>query len=268
MTQPGRSDIEQAVRQWPYAPQPNVRLAWGMVAYGPFPFAEVYASHLCAIAFASRYFAVHFINGDSLVRAVGSTDRMYTHAAESAVGREFLASDATHLFMCEMDVVLPIDTIPALLQVDKPIVSGLYFLRGGRGQPCLYVKSVTPPGNPYPHTPVSLFPTDRPFKLGKKGGCPGLGCVLIRREVFEALEEPYFDLRERNPKTGEGAGSDMWFFTKVRDAGFEVWVEPRVRCGHLDYVTVGFEDYVKRLQDDPQYAQHGYILAPDEAVHG
>lgn len=259
------TDIERLVLTYPYKGCPEVRLAWAMVAYGPFPFAEVYASHLCAIAFASRYFAVHFLNGESLIRTVGSSDRMYTHSAENAVAREFLNSDATHLFMTEMDLVLPIDTIPALLQVDRPIVSGLYFLRGGRGQPCLYAKGLTPGRNPFPHTPVSVFPTERPFKLGRLGGCPGLGCVLLRREVFEAIEEPWFDLKERQPKTEEGYGSDMYFFTKVRDAGFEVWVDPRIRCGHMDYVSVGFDDYLTRLKDDKSYGRSGFVIGvPDD----
>lgn len=239
--------------KYPYLPSP-AKVAWGMVAYGPFPYAPVYASHMCAVAFASRYFATKFINGDSLVRSVGSTDRMYTHSAENLVAKEFLESDCTHLFMTEMDMVLPIDIIPALLALDKPVASGLYFLRGGKGEPCLYVKTITPPDNPYPHTPVRIFPHEEPFKLGKKGGCPGLGCVLIRREVFEKIEYPYFDLKEN------GYGSDMYFYTKVRDAGFEVWVDPRMRCGHMDYTEVNFEDHLKRLKEDPEYGGKGFIL--------
>jgi hypothetical protein len=217
---------------------------------------------MCAIAFASRYFATRFLDGPSLVRTVGSSDRTYTHTAENTTVREFLKTDATHLFMTEMDMVLPIDIIPGLLALDAPVASGLYFLRGGNGQPCLYVKTpLCPPTNPYPHTPVSLFPLDTPFKLGTRGGCPGLGCVLIRREVFEAIEEPWFDLKERNNKTMEGYGSDLYFFTKVRDAGFEVWVDPRMRAGHMDYVHVGFEDHLKRLKEDSEYGKRGFILS-------
>ena len=252
------------VYQYPYKPKPDVRVAWGMVAYGPFPYADVYASHMAAIAFASRWFATQFINGESVIRTVGSTDRMYTHTAENVIVREFLETDATHLFMTEMDMVLPIDTIPALLQLDKPVASGLYFLRGGKGQPCLYVKTpLAPANNPYPHTPVSVFPLDKPFKLGKKGGCPGLGCVLIAREVFEAIEPPWFDLRERREKTGEGYGSDMYFYTKVGQAGYEVWVDPRIVCDHMDYVSVNVRDHLQRLQNDKEYGERGFILNAD-----
>lgn len=241
-------------------------VVWGMTGYGPLPYPRVYTSHLRAIAYAARWFATRFIHtGDGYaarIAGAGATDRMYTHSAENQLVHDFLAiEDATHLFMTELDMVLPDETIPALLAVDHPIVSGLYFLRGGKGQPCLYVKApLTLSHNRYPHTPVSLFPHDRPFPLGATGGCPGVGCLLIRREVFEKIEEPWFDLKERDPKTGAGYGSDMYFATKVRDAGFQVWIEPRIRCHHMDYVEVGFDDHLKRLRDDPEYARNGFIL--------
>jgi hypothetical protein len=231
-----------------------VKVVWGMVAYGPFPFAPVYRSHMRAIAYASRHFATEFVEG-SKIAGVGSSDRAYTHSAENAVVRDFLAiEDATHLFMTEMDMVLPDDILPKLLALDKPVASGIYFLRNGYGQPCLYKKVFINKQNPYPHTPVSIFPMDRPFCIDPKGGgCPGVGAVLIRREVFEAIEPPWFDLKEN------AYGSDMYFFTKVGEKKFQVWVDPRVRCGHMDYVEWDFEDYVNRLAaNEPKL--EGYIL--------
>ena len=242
------------------------RIVWAMVAYGPFPFAPVYTSHMRAIAYASRYFATSFLDGSAGILSAYSTDRMYTHSAENFVVKRFLdeTTDGTHIFMCEMDVVIPLDTIPKLIALDKPIASGLYFLRGGEGQPCLYAPApVTPALSRFPHSPVKLFPTETPFKLAKAGGCAGLGCVLIRRDVFEAIEPPWFDLKEKNDKTGEGYGSDMYFYTKVRDAGFEVWVDPTVRCGHMDYVTADFDDYLKRQREKPEDNRRGFVVNAD-----
>lgn len=240
-----------------------MRIVWGMVAYGPFPYAPVYTSHMRAMAYASRFFATEFLDGTSGMLAAYSTDRMYTHSAENFLVRRFLDElpDATHLFLTEMDMILPLDTITKLAALDKPIASGLYFLRGGGGEPCLYVPSpVRPVLNKFPHTPVGIFPTETPFKLAKAGGCCGLGCVLIKREVFEAIEPPWFDLKEKNPRTQEGYGSDMYFYTKVKEAGIEVWIDPTVRCGHIDYVTAEFDDYVKRLQEKPEELQRRFII--------
>ena len=240
----------------------SVKIVWGMVAYGPFPYAPVYTSHMRAIAYAARTLAVEFRDGSTIVGA-GSSDRMYTHAAENQIVEDFLAiPDATHLFMTEMDMILPDDIIPKLLALDAPAASGVYFLRKGRGQACLYKKTVTPANNPYPFTPVSIFPTTKPFRL--KNGCPGLGCVLIRRDVFEKLERPWFDLKEKNPRTGEGYGSDMYFWTNVGRAGFDVWVDPTADCNQIDYEIYSIMDYYQRLREDPPFAERGYIIGATE----
>ena len=237
-----------------------MRIVWGMVAYGPYPYSDVYMSHMRAIAYASRHCETTMI--ESSICGVGATDRMYTHSAENRIVQDFLSiENATHLFMTEMDMVLPHDTLIKLMRLNQPIASGLYFIREGDGQPCLYAKAMTPPGNPYPHTPVTAFPTETPFKLGTRGGCPGLGCVLIRRDVFEKhVEYPWFDLKESN------YGSDMYFYTKVRDAGLEVWVDPTIRCGHMDYRVYSYEDYVDRVKREPEFRGRGFIISTDESV--
>ena len=246
------------------------KIVWGMVAYGPFPYAPVYTSHMLAMAYASRSLATSFLDGSAGILSAYSTDRMYTHSAENLLVRRFLDehADATHLFMTEMDMVIPVDTITTLAALDKPIASGLYFLRGGTGQACLYVPSpVTPALNRFPHTPVTMFPLERPFRLAKAGGCCGLGCVLIKREVFEAIPYPWFDLKEKNPETLEGYGSDMYFYTKVREAGLEVWIDPRVRCTHMDYTQASMDDYIKRLEHPDENMSRGFIIgAPEDVV--
>lgn len=230
----------------------TTRIAWGMTGYGPI-FPVVYSSHLQAIAYASRSLTVDHLGEMS---AVGATDRMYTHAAENQLVKDFLLEPSwTHLFLTESDMLLPKDTLLKLLALDQPIASGLYFLRGGTGQPCLYIKSLTPVDNPYPHAPVRLFPTDRPFLLQPGGGgCAGLGCVLIQRSVFERIAFPWFDLKESH------YGSDMYFYTKVREAKIPVWIDPTVRCDQIDYVVARFADYEAKVKEDPTFAVVGAVV--------
>jgi len=226
-------------------------VVFAVTAYGPC-WAPAVSSWLGAVAVASRTMTVEH---RGKIAGTGVTDRYYTHSAENTLVKDFLAiEDATHLFFTEIDMILPSHTIPTLLALNKPCASGVYYLRNGNGQPCLYVKGFTEKSNPYPHSPVSVFPEDRPFKLGEKGGCPGLGCVLIAREVFETVPYPWFDLQESK------YGSDMFFFTKLRDAGYEVWVDPSVQCWQIDYTVVGVEDYHRRLKEDHAFAGSGYII--------
>ena len=215
--------------------------------YGPMWMPAV-TSWLRVMAVTSRELTVS-VRGK--LGGVGITDRMYVHSADNQLIKDFLDNpDATHLFHTEMDMILPDDTILKLLALDKDITCGLYFIRNGEGQPCLYQKVVSSLTNPYPHSPVRIFPTDRPFKVH----CPGLGCVLFKRSVFERLPPPWFDL------SADKYGSDMYFFTHVKNAGIEVWCDPSVRCGQIDYKIISYEDYEHKVQEDPSWAAHGVIL--------
>lgn len=226
-----------------------INVTFASTAYGPL-WAPAVDSWLRVVGVTSRALAVT-LRGK--VGGVGITDRNYTHVAQNTLVEEFLADPAsTHLYFTEMDMILPDDAILKLLALDKDIASGLYFLRNGDGQPCLYQKAMISRDNPYPFSPVRLFPTDRPFKAG----CPGLGCVLFKRRVFETLKFPWFDLKA-GPK---GYGSDIFFFTHVQEAGIEVWVDPSVRCGQIDYTVIGFEAYNEKLKKDPTWAAKGMIL--------
>lgn len=225
----------------------EVRIAFALINYGPI-WSPVYTSHLRAVAKASRTMTVEGIGG---IFGLGASDRQYTHTAENNAVYGLLDTDCTHLFLCENDMILPDDCLVQLAALDKPIASGIYFLRGGHGQPCLYRRTLAIGPDSCGMTPVSIFPTDAPFELR---GCPGLGCVLIRREVFEQLHAPWFDLKEN------AYGSDLYFYTNVVKAGIPVWVDPRVCCDQIEYTVWGKKDYEHRLATDPSFGANGYII--------
>jgi hypothetical protein len=87
--------------------------------------------------------------------------------------------------------------------------------------------------------------------------------VLFKREVFEhpKMTYPWFDLAAKK------YGSDMYFFTKVKDAGIEVWADPSVMCDQIDYKIETFDDYKKRLVEDPLYGQSGVLIGTSERHH-
>jgi hypothetical protein len=186
------------------------------------------------------------------IAAVGITDRTYTHSAGNRLIQDFLADETlTHLALTESDMLLPDAAFVKLLALRKPIASGVYFLRGGNGQPCLYVRALSMAGDCYGMTPVSVFPSETPFLLR---GCPGLGCLLMEREVFAKIAYPWFDLAEGK------FGSDLYFFTNALKAGVETWVDPRVRCAQIEYTVWTYDDYKKRIETDPSYPSSGYVL--------
>ena len=236
----------------------EVNIAFASTGYGPY-WAPAVSSWLRCVAYTSRHFQTNMLGKLGMA---GVTDRMYTHSAENRLVEQFLEDKSlTHLFMTECDMVLPHDAIVKLAEMDKALASGIYFLRSdsreGVGQPCLYKRpaATDPLASEYGHCAVSLFPTDRPFKVN----CAGLGCLLIKREVFETLKYPWFDLKEK------GYGSDIYFSKHAAEAGFDVWANPEVMCGQVDYYEMTVNDWKWQLETNPKFAKFGFIIGADHA---
>lgn len=59
----------------------------------------------------------------------------------------------------------------------------------------------------------------------------GLGCALIHRDVFEALQYPYFRWVEYENKTK--LSEDLYFCEMMTGIARPVFVDTRVACGHM-----------------------------------
>lgn len=234
----------------------EVNVAFTSTGYGPL-WAPAVSSWLRAVGYASRHFTVQHIGK---LGGSGVTDRQYTHMAENQLVVDFLSHpELTHLFMTEADMILPPDCLVRLLENDKDMVSGAYFLRSDRpeslGRPCMYKRPVaTIPGDSeYGQTPVTLFPTATPFEVN----CAGVGCVLIKRRVLETMPYPWFDLSAKK------FGSDMYFYKHANDHGFQLFVDPRVQCGQIDYYVTDIEDWRWQIKNNPAFAGRGFIIGDD-----
>lgn len=121
----------------------------------------------------------------------------------------FLDDDQTF----EPDILLQllernVDIVQALTPARTPPYAPLAFIEeSGR------VKRST--GNMVPETGMS------------KWVATGCGCLLIRRQVFEKIEAPWFETN------GYGETDDVYFCRKARAAGFDVWLDSDNRSGHM-----------------------------------
>jgi hypothetical protein len=246
--------------------EPNV--AFVSTNYGPL-WSPVVESWLQVVGYTSRHFAITHCGK---LGGAGVTDRLYTHSAENGLVKDLLTHDFTHIFMTEADMVLPHDCVVKLLAMDKDMASGVYFLRADRpehrGQPCLYKKAAAITAeqakealSKYYHTPITLFPQADPFRVD----CAGLGCVLIKRNVLETLPYPWFDLKAGDKEQNlVGYGSDIYFYTHARAGGFELWVDPTVQCGQIDYYITTISDYQWQLDNNPKFAGAGFVIGIGE----
>jgi GT2 family glycosyltransferase len=127
---------------------------------------------------------------------------------------EALQSGASHILFLDTDMRFPKDTIDRLLAHDKPIVAANYATRR------MPVKTVAF------KTAGSwdcVYTTEDKTGL-EKVAAVGMGVMLIKREVFETLELPWFIIGY-SPKTFEFSGEDIFFCRQAQKAGYDIMID-------------------------------------------
>ena len=109
------------------------------------------------------------------------------------------------------------------------ILAGLYLLDDGR-----YATHFDPEIS---KKDSFITPSDAKKGLGTKPFkvlYTGMGFMLVRRGIFESLSFPWF--MPMNNVNSKGAkiliGDDAGFCVRAKQAGFDIWVDPRVIIGH------------------------------------
>jgi hypothetical protein len=156
-----------------------------------------------------------------------------------------LGLGATHFFMIDSDVVFEAPTdvnqaISTLLQLNQPIVSGVYRAKQKDGfhyalwnrDPAITDRLSYRPVTP-PPPPTNWFTVD----------VTGLGCSLIKREVFENISRPWFpwEFSKENDKE-VGPSEDFAFYKKAKDEkGYLCWIFSAVQCSHIGRLKVRYD---------------------------
>lgn len=173
--------------------------------------------------------------------------------ARSAIAESFLKSDFTHLMFIDSDIVWsPADFFRLVgFAAILDVVCAIY---------------------PFKKEPTGfLINTDAETEANGLGcikiKSTGLGFTILKRAVMEkvAATKPrvfdpvngleYSDIF-RVDRTAKGGprGEDVAFFDDVREAGFDVWLDPSIRLGHHGYKiyrgdpidALGLEKYAKQ----------------------
>jgi hypothetical protein len=84
------------------------------------------------------------------------------------------------------------------------------------------------------NTKLPIEPTGEIMQVGYIGA----GCLLIHRHVFEMLQFPWFKW-ELDIDNINGKSEDFYFCEKARDAGFKIWADTSLQCGHVITAILG-----------------------------
>jgi len=186
---------------------------------------RVYQSHLGVISFTA---SEHVARIEHIIIPRG----MIVDRSRNLCVREALRFGCDYLFWVDEDVCIPGNAIQALLEDDRPIVSGLYFLRSPPYSPCMYaLTSESLTRGRFAHIPT--------YKEGLvEVGLVGMGCCLVHAEVYRKIGDPWYQI------TGAGRTEDVWFCLRALQCGYKIYVDTRVKCWHLgERVPIGEPDF-------------------------
>ena len=125
-----------------------------------------------------------------------------------------------YLMCVDHDIAFDPTTVAQLVNHDKDIVAGIYRQR--KEQQILEVFDKTY----FPYQDTKHFGKDL-FEVG----AIGLGCALIKVDVFKKIGYPQFDYH-RAVKAEDSLSEDVDFCMKARNKGYQVWIDPTIRCDH------------------------------------
>jgi len=150
------------------------------------------------------------------------------------------------LLFCDDDHVTPPDFLMRLLAWDVPFVGGLYFTRTPPHHTTCLIE------NPVYLTPEERFRSlDKPEFVGdglKPVDVLGMGFTLIRREVFEAVGDPWFEMQNFGT-------DDIAFCLKARDLGFQPQVDLSMSVPHIGLKSVVWNGTHLQIIDPAQSVQ-------------
>jgi len=140
----------------------------------------------------------------------------------NTITQVMLDSGADWVFYLDDDHILPQDILIRLLEADKPIISAHYTQRQPPFGPVL-MQYELPTGG---FLKKFLSPNETGII---EVAAVGSGCLLVKREVIEALQPPYWTLGQLNPASW---GDDLHFCSRVRAAGFPIYCDLGATIGH------------------------------------
>lgn len=132
--------------------------------------------------------------------------------------KEARKKGATHLLFVDSDMMFPQDTLKRLLARDKDIIGVEYNKRQ------FPLQTVTA------YLPEVVRSETEPYEVG----VAGTGVMLVKLAIFDNPEmgKNWFSFG-RNAEGENVMGEDGWFCNTARAAGYQVWVDPTIKVGHL-----------------------------------
>ena len=155
-------------------------------------------------------FRISVVNSKASIVAVGR------NLAVKA-GRE---TRAEWVLFLDSDMIFPAETIERLMSHGRAVIGATY------------------PRKILPLAFIGNRLDGVQFSLADKGVIEATrmptGCLLIKREIFDRMQEPFFRCGY-DEKSGEILGEDFWFSDRVRALGYSLWCDMEL-SRHIEHI--------------------------------
>jgi predicted O-methyltransferase YrrM len=156
----------------------------------------------------------------------------YIHKSRNRAFKEAQNVGADYLVMIDCDMGFPPDALQKLIALDKDVASGLYYEKDNPHYPLAYTWTGDTKNW---HGNIVDIPAE-PFKID----AVGTGFMLISKkvldywtpEVYAKHGKPFSPIWYDDGEGGEIAGEDTSFCLRMRDVGFDIWVDPTFELIH------------------------------------
>lgn len=161
------------------------------------------------------------------------------------------------LLCTEDDHIYPPDTLTRLLAHDKDIVSGLYLKRDLPFEPVAYHELNDGSGEFLPHYLIN-------YAAGLvEVDVVGVGCLLIRRKVFETVPKPWWILTAP-PAPPDKINSDVEWCRNVKRHGFQIYCDLEMTIAHIAVVPIAPVRRNNHWQTIVVFGQHQALTLEQE----
>lgn len=208
----------------PYKHNPLVML--GVPTLQPHPMSWEWADYYAA-QFSSNL-------GTSFVKY--RVHDMTIAAARNALVEEALRQNCDYILFLGDDVLAPPNLFDLLHRHREMMVTGVYWTKTYPSFPYLW--------NGWMHGPYVNWKVGEYFPVDW-AGCDAL---LVNMDVFRAIERPWFSTDWKfvegrqgppiGPDTHPVVTEDLYFYTKARQAGFQLYCDTAAQCDHQDRTTM------------------------------
>jgi len=162
------------------------------------------------IEFVNSIFA---LISSGLIHNVVMVPRLPIQQARTCIAQKL---NTTHLLFIDDDMVFTPEDVKLLIDANKDFVCGLYMRRSVNSTPICYE-----------YRDGDFYCSKPPEKLSR--GIGSLAFTLIKKEVIDKVGHEF---------RFSDKGEDMEYVERIIKAGFDTWIEPNARIGHLMEVAL------------------------------